>query len=150
MTRWANGEADVERLLNTGELERVRGAEANGAPWIERAEKIVVAAEGVEFPPSKYALSYDAARTACTGLLAQQGLRPTTSGGHYAVEVAVRSQFGDGFRSFGAMRRRRHEVEYPAFATGDDVDEVEAADAVDDARQIVAAAGRLMDHLGLF
>lgn len=150
MTRWANGEAEIERLLATGELERVRGAEANGAAWIERAQRILAAAESVEFPPSRYALCYDAARTACTGLLAQQGLRPTTVGGHYAVEVAVRSQFGDVFRSFGAMRRRRHEVEYPSLATDDDVDEAEASKAIDDARQLVEATRKLMDHLSMF
>jgi phage tail tape-measure protein len=36
-------------------------------------------------------LAYDAARQACVALLAQQGLRPTTAGGHYAVEEIIRA-----------------------------------------------------------
>ena len=64
-------------------------------------------------PYSAYVLAYDAARFACIALLAQQGLRATTSGGHYAVEQAVRAQFGDGFRPFGILQRRRNELEYP-------------------------------------
>jgi hypothetical protein len=62
---------------------------------------------------SAHVLAYDAARFACIALLAQQGLRATTSGGHYAAEQAVRAQFGDGFRPFGSLRRRRNELEYP-------------------------------------
>lgn len=61
-------------------------------------------------PDSAYTLAYDAARFACTALLTHQGLRPTTTGGHDAVDVAVREQFG-------GMRRQRNELEYPAFAT---------------------------------
>jgi len=38
----------------------------------------------------------NAARIACIALLAQQGMRATTNGGHYAVEA----QFGEGFRPF--------------------------------------------------
>ena len=64
-------------------------------------------------PNSAYTLAYEAARHAGTALLAQQGLRPTSRGGHYALERALRGQFGQGFRAFGTMRRRRNELEYP-------------------------------------
>jgi hypothetical protein len=47
-------------------------------------------------------LSYDAARQACVSLLAQQGLRPTTSGGHYAIEEVIRAQFGGSLRASSA------------------------------------------------
>jgi hypothetical protein len=47
-------------------------------------------------------------------LLAQQGLRPTTKGGHYAVERAVTAQFKDGLGTFGALRRRRNNPPDPA------------------------------------
>ena len=59
-------------------------------------------------PHSAFVLAYDASRHALTALLAHQGVRPTTRGGHYAVEQAVRAQFGLGFRQFGALRRRRN------------------------------------------
>ena len=78
-----------------------------------------------------------------------QGLRPTTKGGHYAVELAARAQFGQGFRQFGALRRRRNELEYPE-RPGDGSTAEEAADAVDKAGQIIAAANELLGQLGLF
>jgi hypothetical protein len=84
-----------------------------------------------------------------TALLAHQGLRPTTKGGHYAVERAVRAQFGQGFRQFGALRRRRNELEYPE-RPGDDASVAEAAEAVDHGEAIVTAAESLIEQLGLF
>jgi hypothetical protein len=33
--------------------------------------------------------------------------------GHYAVEQAIRAQFGDRIRPFEVLRRRRNELEYP-------------------------------------
>jgi len=41
---------------------------------------------------STVTLAYDAARFAALALLAQQGLRATTKGGHLAVDDAVRAQ----------------------------------------------------------
>jgi hypothetical protein len=93
----------------------VAGAAADGAPLLEQARRTATTAAGLvtSDPYSAYVLAYDAARFACIALLAQQGLRATTSGGHYAVEQAVRAQFGDGFRPFGILRRRRNELKYP-------------------------------------
>lgn len=94
-------------------------------------------------------LAYDAARHACTALLAQQGLRPTTRGGHLVVDEAVRAQSGDAFRPFRALRIRRNELEYPAMpddaATASEVEEALAG-----AERILAAAEKLIPHLGLF
>src|SRR6185437_2022080 len=53
-------------------------------------------------PDSSVVLAYDAARQACVAVLAQQGLRPTTTGGHYAIEEVVRAQFGPTLRAFAA------------------------------------------------
>ena len=100
MPRWTRGEAEVEQLIARGELERVTGAAADGTLLLEQARKTAATAAGLVSSDaySAYVLAYDAARFACIALLAQQGLRATTSGGHYAVEQAVRAQFGDGFR----------------------------------------------------
>ena len=57
------------------------------------------------------------ARQACVALLAQQGLRPTSAGGHYAIEEVIRAQFGSSLRAFGGLRRRRNELEYPPYPT---------------------------------
>lgn len=47
--------------------------------WLVRARRTVTAARAVADldPDSAYVLAYDAARQACTALLAHQGLRPT-------------------------------------------------------------------------
>ena len=76
-------------------------------------------------------------------------LRPTTSGGHYAVEVALRAQFGDGFRPFGAMRRRRNELEYPS-VPGETTTHDEARKAIQDAEGLLLAAQQLLPTLSIF
>ncbi|MFC0864881.1 hypothetical protein ACFHYQ_21545 [Sphaerimonospora cavernae] len=117
MTRWTRGEADIERMLTNQELQRVRGEATDGPGWLEKS--LVTLASAGELtetdPNSAYTLAYDAARFACAGLLAQQGLRATTKGGHYAVQQAIVRQFGPTFEPFGTLRRRRNELEYPEF-----------------------------------
>ena len=151
MARWARGEAEVEQLLGRREVETVTGAAADGAPLLAHARKTAATAAGLVAADaySAFVLAYDAARFACTALLAQQGLRVTTSGGHYAVECAVRAQFGDGFRPFADLPRRRNELEYPHLpadtATAD-----EARHAVETAQRLIAAADRLVSELSFF
>jgi hypothetical protein len=151
MARWTRGESDVEALLAAGELQKLTGAAANGERLLEKATVTLSTARSAvrTDPDSAFVLAYDAARQALTALLAHQGLRPTTKGGHYAVERAVRAQFGPGFRQFGALRRRRNELEYPE-RPGDDATHDEAAEAVDNAQAIITASQGLLDQLGLF
>lgn len=151
MTRWARGEVVVERLLRDGMVQRVLGAEAQGQPWLDRAGRTLTAAASLAEaePASACTLTYDAARFACMALLAHQGLRPTTRGGHVAVEEAVRAQFGDTFKPFRDLRIRRNELEYPIHPD-EPVDAQEAAESVAAARAILAAAGQLLTHLRIF
>lgn len=151
MTRWPQGEATIERMISTGHLQMITGVQANGPPWLDKAAKTLHTAQGIieDDPESAYILVYDAVRHACTGLLAQQGLRPTTAGGHYAVEEAVRAQFGSRFKPLGTLRRRRNELEYPAYP-GDHVDEHETRDALADAHTMLEATSKLLPHLGFF
>jgi hypothetical protein len=151
MTRWARGEAEVEQLLGRRELEAVAGAAADGAPLLAQARRTaatagrLVAADAY----SAYVLAYDAARFGCIALLAQQGLRATTGGGHYAVERTVRAQFGEGFRPFADLRRRRNELEYPHLPT-DTATADEAKQAVEIAKRLIAAADQLLSQLFFF
>ena len=151
MSQWARGEADIELMLTKGELQRTTGSAANGEPWLVKASATVMTAESIASsdPNSAYTLAYDAARFACLGLLARQGLRATTEGGHYAVQRAMLRQFGATFDAFGVMRRRRNELEYPDFPD-EKVEAHEAAKAIKDATSIIEAARKLLDHLGLF
>jgi HEPN domain-containing protein len=149
--RWSAGEAEVQRLLDQGSIERVQGAQADGESWLERARRGLDAARIVAeaAPDSSIILAYDAARQACVALLAQQGLRPTTSGGHYAIEEAIRAQFGPTLRAFGGLRRRRNELEYPLYPT-ERASAAEAAEALKTADEIIDAVTRLLPNLGFF
>ena len=42
--RWTTGEAEIERLLDQGSIERVQGAQADGESWLERARRSLDAA----------------------------------------------------------------------------------------------------------
>ena len=151
MSRWPRGEAEIEQLIAAKQLQRVVGGQANGEHLMEKAARTVATAGEIarDDPDSAYVLAYDAARYSATALLAQQGLRPTTSGGHYAVEVALRAQFGDGFRAFGAMRRRRNELEYPS-GPGETTTPEEAGRAITDAEHLLRAAQQLITTLPIF
>jgi hypothetical protein len=149
--RWRDGAKDVEGLIESGKLQVVAGAKPDGGPWIARAERTIssAAAIAVEDPCSAYILAYDAARLACTALLIQQGLRPTTDGGHVAVERTVRAQFGEAFQPYRALRRRRHDLEYPALPE-DYADTAEATEAIAQAKEMVVTAALLLPKLGPF
>jgi HEPN domain-containing protein len=132
-------------------MENVTGAAADGTPLLAHARRTVATAASLVHADaySAYVLAYDAARFACNALLAQQGMRATTEGGHYAVESVVRAQFGEGFRPFADLRRRRNELEYPRLpadtATAD-----EAQQAVETAQRLITAADRLLGQLSFF
>jgi hypothetical protein len=100
-------------------------------------------------PEAAYVLAYDAARKASTALVTQQGLRTKTAGHHVTVEHVVRAQFGGPFDGFGALRRRRSEIEYPR-RPGDDIEASEAAAAISAAQLILAAAQQLQPQLDLY
>ncbi|HEY2267721.1 MAG TPA: HEPN domain-containing protein [Streptosporangiaceae bacterium] len=149
--RWGTGEATVERLLAAGHVERVHGASADGASWLDRARRGLEAARVLaeSAPDSSVVLACDAARQACVALLAQQGLRPTTAGGHYVVEEVIRAQFGPTLRAFGGLRRRRNELEYPLYPT-EQASAAEAAETLRTASEIIDAAAKLVPNLGFF
>ena len=94
-----------------------------------------------------YQLAYDALRKAAASLLAVQGLRATSRGGHIAIQDAVQAQFGGAgspFHSFGRIRRSRNAFEYPdSDAAGPDVEDVE--DAIGVAGDALQAARALID-----
>ena len=100
-------------------------------------------------PESAFILAYDAARFVGEALLAQQGLRPTQAGGHLAVSDAMRAQFGGPLSRLAALRRRRNELEYPAFP-GEHVDIDEVTTAITTARNLLDTAHQLIGHLTLF
>ncbi len=151
MSRWEQGQAEIEAMLTDGDLQRITGSAANGQPWLARADLTLSSARGLidGDPDSAYILAYDAARCGATALLIHQGLRPTTSGGHYAVELVIRAQFGSGFTKFATLRRRRNELEYPR-VPGESATHEETVIAISDTAGIIDAATKLLPELSLF
>lgn len=146
------------RLINDGELEQVvSSADLARRLLTAAAAHIELASKGIETDPEgALQLSYDASRKAATALLAIQGLRATTRGGHIAVMDAVRAQFNDrgGMEIFGhlhALRRRRNRTEYPD-PDSPAVNADDARQALDTARSVLTAAERLTQsgRLGVF
>jgi len=150
MSRWETGQADMETFLADGWLQEITGVAADGQALVDKADRTIATAESIvaKDPDNAYVLAYDAARQAGTALLAQQGLRPTSQGGHYVVESSLRAQFGAVFKSFGTIRRRRNELEYPSVP--EDVQTEEAQQAINDSRSMIDAAKRLLPHLSFF
>ena len=151
MTRWPRGEREIEQLIQIKALQRVLGAQADGTHLLEKAARTLATATAIRDrdADSAFLLAYDATRYCGTALLAHQGLRPTMTGGHYAVEVALRAPFGEGFKAFGTLRRRRNELEYPSVPVEVTTPaEVEAAIA--DARRFLGAANMLLPKLSIF
>lgn len=121
MTR--DGDAVIEQLLRDRHLEQISGDTANGESFLAVARQRLSSARQLVStdPESAFTLAYDSARIACTGLLAQYGLRPTTTGGHIAVTQAVRALLGERFAFVDQMRSLRNTLEYNRNPTGADV-----------------------------
>lgn len=147
---WERGRAEMDRLLGDGEVQRVTPSDEVAARLMADAEAhIRLASKGVtDDPAGVLQLSYDAARKASAALLAVQGLRATTRGGHIALIDAVRAQFNDHggmevFGRLGRLRRRRNATEYPD-PDSPTVTVEEAERALETARATVHAAKQLI------
>jgi hypothetical protein len=148
---WQRGSSRIDELLAEGRLEHVGGAAAEGASLLASAHGLIASAmrESTSNPEAAFVLAYDASRKACAALLAQQGLRTTSAGHHVTTEAVVRAQFGGPFDTFGNLRRRRSEIEYPRHP-GDAVTTAEAADAIDQAQVMLQAATELIGRLTIY
>ncbi len=153
--RWDQGRAVIDRMLADHELQRVPPSREHADRLISQAGRHLTSAGGVcdADPAGGYALVYDAARKALTAVLENQGLRPTTRGGHLAAYEAVRAQLdpplGNVLRPFDRMRRQRHGAEYPQ----SNVPEITADDVREDipkAAAIVNLGERGLDQMSPF
>lgn len=153
--RWEQGRDAIERMLGDGELQRVTPSRTQADRLLAQARVHIVSAAKVldDDPPGGYALTYDAARKALTAILENQGLRPTTRGGHLAVIEAVRAQLDPpltrSLRRFNRMRNRRNDAEYPPTdapaISADDVREDQTA-----AAELIEIAARVLDEMSPF
>jgi HEPN domain len=143
MPRWRKGEETITRLLDKQHLQRVIADQATARALVTMAEHHTQSAAILceSDPEGAFSLAYGATRKAATALLAHQGLRPTTAGGHLAVVDATNAQFPGvaGLKSLDRLRRRRNQGEYPDPAGYDPITAEEATDAVATARTTIDA-----------
>ncbi len=130
MSSWPTGIQTIKRLLAAGSLQRVSASRQAATTFLDAAAKHLDSAHTLaeEDPDGAYTLLYDAARKSLAAILQAQGLRATSSGGHYAIQEAIAAQFTkppprDAFRPFGRLRRTRNQIEYDEISpiTADDV-----------------------------
>jgi len=121
--RWNQGRATIDKLIADGELQRVPASRDHADQILVQARKDLASAELLRDsnPKRAYESLYDAARMALTAVLENQGLRPTSHGGHIAPYSAIVAQLdppmGAVLRPFDRMRRMRNRAEYPSFTT---------------------------------
>jgi len=153
--RWGQGRTVIEQMLSAGDLQRVPASREHADRLLEQARRHVSSTQNtaVAGPEGAYALLYDAARKALTAILENQGLRPTSRGGHLAVYHAVRAQLdppmGRVLLPFDRMRRRRHDVEYPPAGAP----ELRPEDVTEDVPKVTALldlAQRVLDEMPPF
>jgi hypothetical protein len=123
--RWEQGRTEIDSLIANGELQRVPPSREHADQLLAQAFKDLGSAALLRDsnPKRAYESVYDAARMAPTAVLENQGLRPTSQGGHIAPYSAVMAQLdphmGKVLRPFDRMRRARHRSEYPTFTSPD-------------------------------
>jgi hypothetical protein len=142
---WQTGRAEIDGMLSQGELERVVASDALAERFFGEADRHLASAESIKVddPTGSYQLAYDAARKACAALLAVQGLRATSAGGHIALQDVVRALFGAVFAQFPTLRRVRKQSEYPDVTTPTTTVD-DATFAIDAAADMVNSARRLV------
>ncbi|MCW2942469.1 MAG: hypothetical protein JWN00_5454 [Actinomycetia bacterium] len=153
--RWNQGRATIDRLIADGELQRVPPSREHADQLLAQAHKDLASADLLRGsnPKRAYESLYDAARMALTAVLENQGLRPTSRGGHIAPYAAVSAQLdppmGTVLRPLDRMRRTRNRSEYPSFTTP----EVTADNVTVDmsaARAIVETCEGVLDQMSPF
>jgi HEPN domain-containing protein len=140
------GQRELESVIASLDLAHALLAQAEEA--IETAGDAAAAGRWY----SSYANLWDGVRKALSSLLQAQGLRPTRTGGHLAVERAALAQFsgsmGALLRPVPRMRSTRNDTEYPDPDTQIEPDVVLAD--LGKAREIVQACRSVLPHLTVF
>lgn len=152
---WEPGRDTIVGMLDRHELDSVIASMDLATALHAQAEEAIDTASDAASAGrwySAYANLWDGVRKALSALLQAQGLRPTRSGGHIAVEQAAIAQFsgsmGALLRPVPRMRSTRNDTEYPDPDTQIEPDVVLADLAK--ARDIVLACNNVLPHLTVF
>lgn len=153
--RWNQGRVEIDKLIADGELQRVPPNREHADQLFAQARKDLASAEVLREanPKRAYESLYDAARMALTAVLENEGLRPTSRGGHIAPYAAVSAQLdppmGQVLRPFDRMRRTRNRSEYPSFTTPEVTSDNVRAD-LQVAASIVKVCESVVDEMSPF
>ena len=148
---WNKGKGAVQAALGKFELQKITGAAANGLPWIDEATNKLASARIIAptDPKTAFIVGYDAARSAVTGVLAQQGRRPTQSGGHLVAQHMMQAKFPGVFDSFDTLRRLRTGMEYP-MSPIDTIEQKELHKLLQQIADILSSAPKLLPAMTMF
>lgn len=155
--RWEQGRDTIESMLNgqPPRLQKVQPSREHADRLIRQAHAHLASAAKVadDDPDGAYGMLYGAARKALTAVLENQGLRPTSQGGHVVVSDAVLAQLdpslGKTLRPFGRLRRTRNDVEYPP-ANGEELAAEQVTEDLAKAAAIVELAEKVLDQMSPF
>ena len=102
-------------MVEQGRLDRVVPSPGHADRLLADAAAHVESALAVagEDPNGGFQLAYDAGRKAASAVLATEGLRSTSKGGHIATIAAVRELGIGAFGPLDRLRRQRNRLEYP-------------------------------------
>lgn len=152
MKRWEQGRAAIDALLAAKRLERVPANRELADEYLKQARAHLVTstlAAGSD-PIGEFQLAYDAARKSLAAVLLNQGIRPTSFGGHIAVLDAVMAQLdpplGVVFKPLQWMRPLRNDSEYPST----DRPVAGSSDAAEGRRcaaEMIKKAASILDHM---
>ncbi len=148
---WSPGADRIRELISAAELEQVEPSLDVALRLATDAERHVASAEAIASNgdlTGAYQLAYDALRKSAVALLAVQGLRATTRGGHIAVQDAVIGQFGatvGAFRAFSRLRRSRNRFEYPGDAASEPTED-DVADALKISTEAASRARTILEE----
>ncbi|MBC7723886.1 MAG: HEPN domain-containing protein [Burkholderiaceae bacterium] len=153
--RWEKGRPAIDALLSERRLERVSPDRKLADVYLEEARRHLTSSQLMtdSDPTGSFQLAYDGARKALVAMLINQGLRPTSTGGHRVVEDALRAQLtppkNEIVDGFGWMRGLRNASEYPSFdrpsAASEDAAEAQALTAT-----IIEKSKELVDLMPVY
>lgn len=155
MRRWDKGRDKVDQMIGRGEIDRVSASREQADLLLRQARAHIETARSsaAQDPAGAYSLVYDAARKALAAVLANQGLRASSRGGHIAVYEAATAQLvpplGEQIRPFDRMRRTRIAHEYPVL----EEPELEEQDVLNDiprAEEIIEVAEQVIDNMPVY
>jgi transcriptional regulator with XRE-family HTH domain len=146
-----DGQDVIAQLLRTGQLEMANGPAANSQPFLQLAAKHIASAEHLTetSPDSAFVLLSQAAQLIGSAMLAQQGLRASSSAPDHVVGTAATAQFGHQFSQIESLRQRARELQMPT-SRDSHVIPAEAKTYLGTVRSLLAAAAEVMPKLGLF